>query len=339
MTQAFADELAHFAETAGCPQLTPIIDRLRRPVRVAVAGRDGVGRGTVAAALGQRGVAVLPTGGDEAAELRILVIAEAVKPEDQFALGSSRQPTVIVLTKADLAGPGPGGPLAVARRRAAAIAVTTGTATVPMIGSLATLGGSESNEGGDTLDDGLLAALRSFVTEPADLTGVDAFLDGPHAVGRDVRAQLLMRLDRFGIAHAVVALAGGCDPSDLTAHLRRLGNVDEVMAAVDVAAAPARYLRIGRATAELRSLAVRLDDHRLSALAASDNLVMATMAAAVEVVEAAGLAVDRRDTRAAHVGRAVHWRRYGRGPVDAVHRRCGEDIVTGSLRLLAERSR
>lgn len=330
MTQAFADELAYFADTVGCPHLSPIIDRLRRPIRVAVGGRRGVGRATVAAALGQTGVTVLPDGtGSEAAEVHLRVIAETVKPEDRFAVTSSPAPTVMVLTKADLAGAGPGGPMVPARRRATVIASTTGVPTVPVIGLLAALEG---------LDEELIVALRSFVTEPADLTSVDAFLDAAHDVRRDVRARLLTRLDRFGIAHAVLALAGGTDPAELTTHLRRLGNLDEVSIALEAAAVPARYLRIPAAIAELHSLAVTLDDRRLSDLATSDGVVLAAMTAAVDVVETAGLAVDRGDTRTAHVDRAVRWRRYGRGPVDAVHRRCSADIVTGSLRLLAERS-
>jgi hypothetical protein len=43
--------------------------------------------------------------------------------------------------------------------------------------------------------------------------------------------------------------------------------------------------------------------------------------------------VDRGDTAAAHLRRAVHWQRYRRGPVAATHRACGADIVRGSLRL------
>jgi hypothetical protein len=53
----------------------------------------------------------------------------------------------------------------------------------------------------------------------------------------------------------------------------------------------------------------------------------------VGVVEA-GVAVDRGDDAAAHLRRAVRWRRYSRGPVDALHRSCGADIARGSLRLL-----
>jgi hypothetical protein len=52
------------------------------------------------------------------------------------------------------------------------------------------------------------------------------------------------------------------------------------------------------------------------------------------VVEAVGVQVDRGDDAAAHLRRAVHWRRYSRGPVNALHRSCGADIARGSLRLL-----
>jgi hypothetical protein len=88
------------------------------------------------------------------------------------------------------------------------------------------------------------------------------------------------------------------------------------------------------AVAELRSIAAQFNDDELSDLLADDVTVLATMAAAVDVVEAVGLSVDRGDSAAAHLDRAVHWRRYGRGPVAALHRQCSADIVRGSLRLL-----
>ena len=72
----------------------------------------------------------------------------------------------------------------------------------------------------------------------------------------------------------------------------------------------------------------------MAELLADDVTVMAAMSAAVDVVEAHGLSVDRGDTAAAHLDRAVRWRRYGGGPVNALHRRCSADIVRGSLRLL-----
>ena len=53
----FVDELTRFAEQTRNARLTPISRRIAGPLRVAVRGRDGVGRGTVAAALAGAGVA------------------------------------------------------------------------------------------------------------------------------------------------------------------------------------------------------------------------------------------------------------------------------------------
>jgi hypothetical protein len=333
VTQALADELTQFAEAEDCPHLLPVIARLRRPLRIAVLGRAGVGRRTVEAALGRRGVAVVPGGGaaarpgDDASDARVLVIAEALKAEDLAVLRSAWRPALIALTKADLAGAGPGGPIAVARRRAAAIRDRTGTPTVPIVGLLAAI------DGGAPLGEELVGALRSFVERPANLVSVDAFVEDAHPIGREVRARLVERLDRFGIAHAVLALANGTDDGELPAYLQRLGNLDEVLTTLDGATAPARYRRIRAAAAELQALATRLDDDRLATLMATDASVLAAMTAAVDVVEADGAVVDRRDGRVAHLDRAVCWRRYGRGPVNELHRHCSGDIVRGSLRL------
>ena len=85
---------------------------------------------------------------------------------------------------------------------------------------------------------------------------------------------------------------------------------------------------------ELQTLAVQSGDDRLTELLSTDETVLAVMAAAVDVVEASGVRVDPGDDAASHLRRAVHWRRYSRGPVDALHRSCGADISRGSLRLL-----
>ena len=66
----------------------------------------------------------------------------------------------------------------------------------------------------------------------------------------------------------------------------------------------------------------------------ADATALAVMTAAVDVVEAAGMHVDRGDDPDAHARRAVQWNRYARGPVNALHRACAADIVRGSLRLL-----
>lgn len=314
----FVDALMRFAEQSRNPRLTPIIARLAAPLSVAVRGRDGVGRGTVAAALAASGVAVAPD--ERAADVTVLVIAEALKPEDTAPSGDGRRPDLIILNKADLSGFGAGGPLTVAHRRAADYRARTSVPVIPMIGLLATA----------DLDPELLAALQVLVGHPADLTSTDAFVQGDHPLSASVRVRLLDTLDRFGIAHAV--LAG--DRAPLPSLLRELSQIDRVVAHLDAVCAPLRYRRVQAAIGELRSLAAQLGNEQLSEFLASDQAVLGVMTAAVGVVEAAGAHVDRGDDPTAHLRRAVHWRRYGRGPVDALHRACATDICRGSLRLI-----
>jgi hypothetical protein len=280
-----------------------------------------VGRGNVACALASTGVAVELD--DAAADLHVVVVAETLKPEDHAMLRSDR-PALVVLNKADLTSFGADGPLTLAHRRAADYRALTGVPTVPMVALLATA----------DLDGELISALHALVSQPADLTSTDAFVQGPHPLPRDVRRRLLDALDRFGIAHCVVAIGAGTPAAALPALLRGLSQVDRVTAHIAAAAAPVRYRRVTAALAELRSLAMRSGDHQLSEFLAADETVLTVMAAAVEVVEAAGVRVETGDDAASHLRRAVRWRRYSRGPVDALHRSCGADISRGSLRLL-----
>ncbi len=260
---------------------------------------------------------------DAAADLHVVVVAETLKPEDHAMLRSDR-PALVVLNKADLTGFGADGPLTLAHRRAADYRALTGVPTVPMVALLATA----------DLDGELISALHALVSQPADLTSTDAFVQGLHPLPRDVRRRLLDALDRFGIAHSVVAIGAGTPAAALPALLRGLSQVDRVTAHIAAAAAPVRYRRVAAALAELRSLAMRSGDDRLSEFLAADETVLTVMAAAVEVVEAAGVRVESGDDAASHLRRAVRWRRYSRGPVDALHRSCGADISRGSLRLL-----
>jgi hypothetical protein len=76
----------------------------------------------------------------------------------------------------------------------------------------------------------------------------------------------------------------------------------------------------------------------ISGFLSRDDTVVARMAAAVDLAEAAGLdpvSCDRDDP-AAHLPRAVRWQRYSRGPVSDLHRACGADIARGSLRLWSQ---
>ena len=320
-THIFVDALTRFAEQSRNPRLTPIIRRISSPLRVTVLGRDGVGRGAVMAALASAGVTV--TLDDSVADLHVVVIAETLKPEDQAMMRADR-PTVAVLNKADLTGFGAGGPLTLAHRRAAACRALTGVPTVPMVALLATA----------NLDGELISALHTLVRQPADLTSTDAFVQSRHLLSHDVRRRLLDTLDRFGIAHAVVAIGEGADTAALPALLRGLSQTDRVVAHLEVAGAPVRYRRVKAAMTELQTLAVQSGDERLTEFLSTDEAVLAVMAAAVDVIEASGVRVDAGDDAASHLRRAVHWRRYSRGPVDALHRSCGADISRGSLRLL-----
>lgn len=320
--QIFVDALTQFAEQSSIPRLTPLIARVAAPVRIAVLGRAGVGRGTVAAALTVSGASV--TRAPAAADVRVVVVAESLKPEDRALLAAADRPTVTVLNKADLTGLGHGGPLARAHRRAADYRALTGVPTVPMVALLATA----------ELDHELLSALRALVTEPADLTSTDAFMCSGHSVRPEIRRRLLATLDRFGIARAVLALDEGADDATVSTVLRRASQIDRVIDHIEAAAAPVRYRRIRSVITELHSLAVQSGDARLATFLSTDQTVLATMAAAVDVVEAAGVMVDCGDDTSSHLRRAVQWRRYSRGPVNALHRSCGADIARGSLRLL-----
>ena len=312
--------MTRFAEQSRNPRLAPIIRRAGAPVRVAVCGRRGVGRSTVAAALADAGVAVTA----DAADVTVLVVAETLKPEDLSVANRSDRPTVVILNKADLSGFGDGGPLATAQRHAAALRALTDAPTVPMVGLLARA----------ELDDELMTALQTLADAPADLTSTDAFVRSDHPLPAEMRNRLLDALDRFGIAHAVLAVEGGADLGAVRALLRRTSRIDEAVAQVTAAGAAIRYRRVRAGIDELRSLAMRSGDQQLADFLVTDDMVLAVMGAAVEAVEADGMHVDRDDGPAAHRRRAVHWRRYGCGPVSPLHRRYSADICRGSLRLL-----
>jgi hypothetical protein len=312
--QFFVDELARFAAEVDDPQLSEIARRVAAPLRVAVHGRHGVGRGTVARALAGAGVHVATS----EADVDVYVVAEVVKPEDRDAIAAAQHPVVGVLTKADLTGP-----IAAARAHCARLSELTGVAVEPMAGLLAVAS--------IALDDTLWAALQLLAAQPADLGSAEAFVAGPHRLPRAERQRLLETLGMVGITLAVAAARQGRSLAQLRALLCRASCVDLVIDRISAAGAEVHYRRILDALDALQTLAV--SDEQISGFLSRDDTVIARMAAAVEVVEAAGLRVDLGDGEATHLRRAVTWQRYSRGPVSAVHRSCGADIARGSLRL------
>lgn len=309
-------------------RVTAIEERIRAPLTVAVHGRRGVGVGAVIAALTGSGVTAAADA--ENADAQVFVVAEALKPEDRAHLrGASRTPgssvpTMVVLNKADLTGADPGGPLACAERRAADFAARVGLPVVPMIATLAAVG----------LDEDDVSALHTLVAAPADMTSTDAFVCSDHRLPMELRRRLLDRLDRFGLAHALLAVADGATGADVKRQLRALSQVDRVLGQLAAVTAPVCFRRVQAALGELRVLAAQSRDTDLEEFLRSDEVVIAVMAAAVDVVEAAGVAVEPGEEPEAHLRRAVRWEAYASGPVRLMHQRCAKDIARGSLRLL-----
>jgi hypothetical protein len=337
--QIFVDELARFAAGRADSRVTAIAERVAAPLRVVVRGRPGVGRSTVARALDRSGIAVgisATTAAACVADVVVYVVAEVVKPEDSAAIAAAGHPVLAVLNKADLAGSLSGrageGPIAAARLRCAEFSALLGVPVAPMIGLLAVAAL-------DDLDGAQWSALRALAADPGGAGCLDGsfagFLAADNPVPTDVRLRLLESLDLFGTALGIAAVRQGRPAAQVRALLRRMSGVDAVLKEIAVVGAEVRYQRVLRAVTELEALAVR--DVSLSAFLSRDDTVVARMAAAIDLAEAAGLGVDPADLDgddpAAHLPRAVRWQRYARGPVSDLHRACGADIARGSLRL------
>ena len=276
---------------------------------MAVTGRRGVGRSTVAHALACSGFVVTASAD---ADVQVHVLAEVVKPEDRAAIDAAGRPVLAVLNKADLiatTAPGrhPDGPTSAARARCAQLSARAGVSIEPLVGILA------------------VAAL-----DDASWEGLGAVAGG-HGVDAAVRGRLTDTLDVFGTRQAIAAIRRGAARGDVDALLRGLSGIDAVVDKIGRLGEQTRYRRMLDAVAELETMAVT--DRRISEFLAHDDTVVARMMAAFQAVEALGMSVDRGDTAAAHLRRAVHWQRYRRAPVTGTERACGADIVRGSLRL------
>lgn len=342
--QIFVDELARFAAGLDDPRVTAIAERTAAPLRVAVRGRRGVGRGMVARALGRAGAANVRVASlDDGVDVVVYVTTEVLKPDDIDAIGAmatAGHPVLAVLNKADLAGSlsgrGADGPIAAARARCKDLATLAGVPMEPMIGLLGVAALED-------LDNAMWAALRTLATAPGACLddSFAGFLAADNPVPTDVRLRLLDTLDLFGTALAIAAIRQGRTPAQVRALLRRMSGVDAVLAKLSVVGAEVRYQRVLVAVAELEALAVGQGwlGERISGFLSRDDTVVARMAAAVDLAEAAGLdvgPVDLHRNPAAHLPRAARWQRYSRASVNDLHRACGADIARGSLRLWSQ---
>lgn len=307
-------------------RLANLVASAREPLRVRVQGRPGVGCRTVVRVLRGAGVPIAESGGDPelgvpdlgVPELGVYVINEAFKPEDHAALSRLRRPGLVVLNKADLIGSPAGA--AVSRHRELRTQVRV--PVEPLTGLVALVG-----LGVAVLDESEWAALEVLVSEPADLGSVDGFVARPHFLARPIRERLLADLDLLGISCAVATLRRGGDRYSVVDALREASGVDAVLAALDRLSAPVRYQRLmaGLRPAEPEWVA-------------SDEVVLARMAAAIEVLAAAGMAPEKFENAAGddatdYIRRAVLWERNVRGFLSPLYRACGSDVARGSLRL------
>ncbi|MBV9721410.1 MAG: hypothetical protein JO082_05780 [Mycobacterium sp.] len=331
----FVDELQRFVADVADSRCAVIADRLIAPLRVGVSGRRGVGSSTVAHALARAGSVAETITVTSAAEadIDVYVLAEVVKPEDRAAIAAAGRPMVAVLNKADLiataeSGRYPHERASAARRRCARLAEVSGLTGVPIEPVVGVLAVAALD---DLVDDALWVALQQLATRPADLSSPDNFLAGPYPLPVQLRRRLLRTLDVFGVQAAAAAIRRGATRTQTRTLLRRLSCIDDVVDEIATVAAPVHYHRVLDAVADLEMLAVT--DCRVGEFLSRDETVIARMTAAVNVVEAVGMRVDRCDSAPAHLRRAVGWQRYSRGPVSGMHRACGADIVRGSLRL------
>lgn len=349
--QTFVDELARFAAGEVDPRVTAIAQRTAAPLRMVVRGRRGVGCRTVRRALDgagrAAGIAVENPSAGRGAEATVYVITEVVKPEDTQAIAhvsEAGHPVLAVLNKADLTGSLSGrgdGPIVAARARCTELSALIGVPMEPMTGLLAVAALND-------LDSTLWTALSTLAAHP----GASACFDGSFAgflaadapVPTEVRRRLLATLDLFGTALAVAAFRQGRTPAQVLTLLHRMSGVDGVLARIGALGAEARYQRVLDAVTDLEALAAgggRLGE-RISGFLSRDDTVVARMAAAMDLAEAAGLDPGKHQPRdahgdpSAHLPRAVHWQRYSRASASELHRACGADIARGSLRLWSQ---
>jgi hypothetical protein len=352
--RTFVEALGRFAAGAADGRVTAIAERAAAPLRVVVGGRRGVGRRTVAGALGRAGIASglrvttqADAQADPQADVVVYVSTEVLKPEDIEAIAAARSPVLALLNKADLAGSlsgrGGDGPIAAARTRSAQLSALVNVPMEPMIGLLA-------GAGLDAFDQDVWTAVRALAaaSSPAVFEcSCDGFLAPDGTVCQlpiGLRQRLLDSLDLFGTALAVAAVRRGATASQIQALLRRVSGVDAVVEKVGALGAEARYQRVLDAVAELEALAVTEAglEERISEFLSRDDTLVARMAAAVDLAEASGLNVGDRDDGAAHLSRATRWQQYifqsrgNCGPVSELHRACGADITRASLRLWSQ---
>ena len=105
--------------------------------------------------------------------------------------------------------------------------------------------------------------------------------------------------------------------------------------------AVAHFTRVSEAVATLAELAAGPSSGQLAETLTGDDLALARMRAAADVLRGAGMPIAAIGTDAAGtadlVRQAARWTYYAQGPVTPTHAACGRDMARGLLRLWARR--
>lgn len=103
----------------------------------------------------------------------------------------------------------------------------------------------------------------------------------------------------------------------------------------------AHFTRVSEAVATLADLAAGPHSGQLAEVLTGDDLALARMRAAADVLRGAGMPIAAIGTDAAAtadlVRQAARWKYYAQGPVTPTHAACGRDMARGLLRLWARR--
>ncbi|HEY9313665.1 hypothetical protein [Williamsia sp.] len=235
------------ARLPGAGELNRAVGQLRGPLRVAVTGRFGTGRDTVAAALRRR-FDVSPIGpGDDAedADAWLHVLAGWPREDDVVALAAlDPRRSLVLLGKSDSLGSWPA-----ARVRAGECAGELGRPVIPLMAILAI-----ADLGDEEIE--MLAAMAAAGEQvpPMQATFIDA--GGPGQ--RLGRMALLRRLDAYGIAVTIAVLGSGrCEAAELAELLMQRSGLDALADPLRGFAAAAPVVRLRRVAAELEIIAAQ----------------------------------------------------------------------------------
>ncbi len=213
---AEAGSLAELVEPSSplVPVLTAAGRRFLRPLHVAVVGRPGAGRDTMARALRERLslISIGPGEGERGtadADLWLLVLTGPPRRADHELLTSlPSDRVVVVLGKADTFGEWDA-----AAEVAATCSDRLGTRVYPVSQLLACA----------DLDEGDFAALRALASAGAEMPSMAGrFLSGrPGSDERVMRQGLLRRVDAYGIDTALALIAAGSPAAESVDMLNR----------------------------------------------------------------------------------------------------------------------